>query len=856
MPNPEDSDDIDLFTNVLPEDIKVSLSHHPQHFPTPSDNNVAQSSSDEPDKPSGTKNIVEDIGRFRDHPMDFLKTLLRHAKGSSWRSYDNYIGQELYTPGLTEFLKQTTLANPGLREKIVQLAELQLVQEDPDFVSDEDGQRRRSELQAWLESQAESMVDEMTCSFDYKSVLRFMYYTVAQIFARTYHQGVHVNHDEIENLRAKAQELEKKRQSMIFLPCHKSHIDYMSIQFICFRVGISLPAVVAGDNLNFAVIGPMLRQVGAMWIRRSFGDDKLYTSTMQAFIETLLANGFNFECFIEGTRSRTGKLLPPKFGILKFILEAFISGRVEDSWIVPVSTQYDKVAEAETYAIELLGKEKKKENFLDFINARKIMSLQMGRVDVRFHKGWSFREYVVGQINKELVRSAVTSEQHFNLKTIDASLVTTEMKTRILRALGYRVLADINQISVVMPTSLIGTMLLTLRGRGIGKQDLVRRVSWFIGQIEKRGGRVGNFNHPTIEHLVDNGLKVLGPDLVGEVTKNLLETTYYAKDPFKLSYYRNQVIHLFVSEAIICAATYFKFQTPREGGMSTAGGITYDELLDRVQFLSRLLSGEFVFGPEGIQTNLAQTLKELEKEDVLQIKNASTDTGEKLIQISSGEIMRGKESFEFFCFLVWPFLDGFWLTLLSLFSLTPNTSVSPDQPLVWVDEKEFLGHAQSLGKTLYHQGIIVYYEAVNKEMLKNALQHFTAEGIVVKRWVKDQPVMISIHPNWLPKRYSATESESSSTTSVEPLDIVAAGKLYDLCDRVAQHRRLVRVRRDTPTLSTRVLRLVGNGMNAQFKSTWIATLEEAMRNDPDDDMGGGQSVSVSRPFRSELVAKI
>ena len=106
------------------------------------------------------------------------------------------------------------------------------------------------------------------------------------------------------------------------------------------------------------------------------------------------------------------------------------------------------------------------------------------------------------------------------------------MKIRILRSIGYRVLADINKISVVMPTALIGTMLLTLRGRGIGKQELVRRVDWFIQQIKKRGGRVGDFYHPTIGHLVEDGLEVLGTDLVGTVSKNLLETTYFAKGRF------------------------------------------------------------------------------------------------------------------------------------------------------------------------------------------------------------------------------------------------------------------------------------------------------------------------------------
>lgn len=90
-----------------------------------------------------------------------------------------------------------------------------------------------------------------------------------------------------------------------------------------------------------------------MWIRRSFGDDPLYHTVVQSYIDTLLQNGFNFECFIEGGRSRTGKLLPPKFGILRFILDSVISGRVEDAIICPVSTQYDKVIETE-YATSCL----------------------------------------------------------------------------------------------------------------------------------------------------------------------------------------------------------------------------------------------------------------------------------------------------------------------------------------------------------------------------------------------------------------------------------------------------------------------------------------------------------------------
>lgn len=119
------------------------------------------------------------------------------------------------------------------------------------------------------------------------------------------------------------------------------------MQIICFRLGIALPTVVAGDNLNLPVVGSFLQHAGAMWIRRSFGNDALYTTLVQSYIDTLLQNGFNMECFIEGGRSRTGKLLSPKFGILSFILDSVLSGRVDDAIICPVSTQYDKVIETE-----------------------------------------------------------------------------------------------------------------------------------------------------------------------------------------------------------------------------------------------------------------------------------------------------------------------------------------------------------------------------------------------------------------------------------------------------------------------------------------------------------------------------
>jgi glycerol-3-phosphate O-acyltransferase len=113
-----------------------------------------------------------------------------------------------------------------------------------------------------------------------------------------YFLGIHVSSEEVLRLRSVAEQAAKKKQSIIFLPCHRSHVDYVSLQLICYRVGLALPTVVAGDNLNFPLVGQFLQNAGAMYIRRSFGDDTLYTTLVQSYIDTLLKNGYNFECFI------------------------------------------------------------------------------------------------------------------------------------------------------------------------------------------------------------------------------------------------------------------------------------------------------------------------------------------------------------------------------------------------------------------------------------------------------------------------------------------------------------------------------------------------------------------------------
>ncbi|KAJ9134121.1 Dihydroxyacetone phosphate acyltransferase [Pleurostoma richardsiae] len=738
--------------------------------------------------------LMHHMKRFRSEPLAFLREISLYVSGEGWRAYEKPIGQPIFYTGFTENMKNTVLSAPLLQARIASLADARLAVEERkgllgtpsdsgtgEFATHR--ARRRAELEQGLQDLAEKLTDRMICKFESRPFIRGAYYLTTQLLTRAYHQGIHVSSEEILRLRKVAEQAQRDKQSIIFLPCHRSHVDYVSLQLICYRLGIGLPVVVAGDNLNFPLVGSFLQHAGAMWIRRSFGDDALYTTLVQTYIDTLLQGGYNLECFIEGGRSRTGKLLSPKFGILGFIMDSLLSGRVQDAIICPVSTQYDKVIETEGYVTELLGVPKKKENLADFLSGgSSVLSLRLGRVDVRFHEPWSLRGFVTEQLTK---LSHTPSDPNSDLRRG----MSPAVRHKLLRTMGYKVLADINDVSVVMPTALIGTVLLTLRGRGVGKEELIRRVEWLTQRIRAKGGRVAHFGNAPLSEVIDRGLDVLGKDLVG-VIDGLPEPTYYAVDRFQLSFYRNMTIHLFISEALVSAAMYTRV---KRGGGPSYQDIPLQDLKDQVLFLSTLFRGEFIFPSEGLAINLEKTLKWLEADKVITLKRDG-EGNITLVGLSDEERAAGRENYDFYCFLIWPFIEAAWLAAVSLMGLTPPGGQDGD---IWIEVSKAQNSAQLLGKTLYHQGDLSYFEAVNKETLKNSYQRFEEEGIilVVKSRDAKVPPRLRLAPEWTPSRDAATGA------------LVPSGRLWDFIEKIAGSRREGKNRRDGATVSTRVVRL-------------------------------------------------
>lgn len=497
----------------------------------------------------------------REGPIVISKIFMNNIESAEFDPFSDYVGTKLFDPEYKRAVLKRFKESLKIAALIEELA----------------GPREAKSYgynKSKLEAKKNEIVGEMIADMSSPRVFKMFAYTIKTLLQRLYHLGVHVNDMEVAQFRNTAKECALRKISLIIVPCHKSHIDYLTVSYVLFRLGVALPHIAAGDNLNMPFVGWVLRHNGAFFIRREWGGDRLYQKIMQEYIDFLLEMGYNLEVFTEGTRSRTGKLLQPKLGFLKLILESVTSNPGRDAMFVPVNIGYDKVIETPSYVNELMGTPKQKESIFQMVSNISVLQLKWGRIDVRFGTPFSLAAFIHALRQSE---------------KIPATMSVQNQNSRLLLSLGYLILNQINSITSIMPTALTGTVLLTLRGRGVGRSELIRKVKWLKNEIEQRGGKVAEGRSST-DVLVDRAIGVLG-DLIGK-RYDILESVYYPLKRFELSYYRNQVIHLFISECIVCLAMY---STIKVGGPIREQRIPIkSKLLKEVKFLSHLLRFEFV----------------------------------------------------------------------------------------------------------------------------------------------------------------------------------------------------------------------------------------------------------------------
>ncbi|KAG0168208.1 hypothetical protein DFQ30_005079 [Apophysomyces sp. BC1015] len=720
------------------------------------------------------RNIVErEPRRLREDPVAFML--------NGWRGYKSYIGTRIIYPEFSSRMKEMVLNSKQAQHIIDVLADrqaerLQATQKKSKLSEAEQAKRLRKQrrvMRRELEVVAKAILDKCVASMDDIRIVRMFAFTVNNILVRLYHQGIHIKESEWVELKRVALHAQQHKQSLLILPSHKSHIDYLVVSYIMFRLGLQIPHIVAGDNLDLPIVGKVLRSCGAFFIRREWGDDMLYKTLMEEYIAVLLSEG--------------RKLLTPKLGILKVILDAFVNGRFSDCYVVPISLGYDKIIETSSYANELLGNPKEKESLWGIITNTRLLQLKWGRVDARVGKPYSLKGWLDDQLKtRGLVFAGWIDDVTYDSSTLrPMDLSDNAQKSVLLKSLGYRVLSDINAISVVMPSALVGTVILTLRGRGVGRSELIRRVDWLTKVITAKGGNVAETHGMPTSLIVDRTLKI-HKDLIGERKgKDILEPTFYGINPFELSYYRNQVIHLFVEEAIVCASLY---TVVKFGGGKQLQRMKYADLLEEISFLSSLLKLDMIYKPGGVENNTQRTVQWLADNNVIEI------TQDGWVGLSDVERACGRENYDFLCFLIWPFVESYWLACVSLFSLA-NPNVAVQKGSIWVEPKLFANRTQALGKTLYYQGDLSYLEAVNKETLNQAFTRYEEQNIIVKRrhqtpkpWSE-----VALSNDYLPERQNGI--------------LMPRGHLWELVERIGRFRREGKNRRDNATVSTRVLRL-------------------------------------------------
>lgn len=205
-------------------------------------------------------------------------------------------------------------------------------------------------------------------------------YNIVIRILRLLFNGFHYEKDEIENLRNTS-----RKGPLVLIPCHRSYMDFLLLSTILYQEDLLPPHVAAGSNLNIGPIGMLFRRGGAFFIKRSFRGNHLYSEVLRRYIAVLLNQHYNLEFFIEGARSRNGKLAPPKFGILKMIVDSYLTGDIQrDVQIVPVSISYDKVTEDKAHKRELEGGEKIPESMAAAMKSSSLLFKKHGKVMLRF----------------------------------------------------------------------------------------------------------------------------------------------------------------------------------------------------------------------------------------------------------------------------------------------------------------------------------------------------------------------------------------------------------------------------------------------------------------------------------------
>jgi glycerol-3-phosphate O-acyltransferase len=588
-----------------------------------------------------------------------------------------------------------------LREEVVRSPKLQKI------IHDMAGEGAAERLV--ITARAHAMLREMEASLEVNAV-NAIQPPFEQVISRMY-SGVEIDEQGLERLRAAS-----KDGTLILLPSHKSHVDYMILTWIFLTHHLQLPLIAAGDNLNFFPVGAIFRRAGAFYIRRAFTADRLYGAVMDAYVRRLIKDNWSLEFFLEGGRSRTGKLLSPKVGLLSLVVDAALAISGRKVYFCPISIGYERVVEEKAFVHEVSGGEKKKEDMGSLLASAGLVAGRYGRLNVQF-----------GEL---LTLDGVLRELDPEAGPASLAKMTPARRRAVVTRLAYRVMNEINAVTAVTPGALVASALLTHGRRGLSHPDLVRACTRLSRTLHAFGARfTPSLGHPgdpgairieaireACELFVRAGHVEVhrpGDAMASAKVRPGPDAIYVVPDEARMSLdlSKNIVVHFFVSRAMV--ATAILAPDAEDGEEPRAQRLATAPLKERVRALSRLFKYEFQFRADATFDQIFDETLDAMVADGELVRDGET------VALDGDE---GRAQVVLYAQIVKNFVEGYRIAARGLTALLKG-------PL---PIKDLTKRAISAGERMFLAGEIERREAVSRPVLENAYAAFVDQGYLTR----------------------------------------------------------------------------------------------------------------------------
>lgn len=347
------------------------------------------------------------------------------------------------------------------------------------------------------------------------------------VYSQAYESRVRYDADALRRIGELMQ-----RYPVVFLPSHKTYLDHLVLRWAMHEVGLPPNHVAGGNNLNLFPINAVYRRAGMFFLRRSFKDDAVYKFVLSQYLDYLVEKRFSLEWYIEGGRSRLGKLLPPRYGLLSYVVDSYCRNHAEDVLLIPVSIVYDQLQDVGSYVAEQKGAKKAQESLGFFLKYIEALRQPWGEVSMNFGEPVS-------------VRAALGPPEETPPHGSDA-------RNLAVQKVAFETCVRINAVTPITPTALVTFALLGVGDRWLTVPDIITRLDAVVDYVVRRG-------LPT-----SRPLDLDSPAGVGQTLDELIRhdvVTCFAEGPepvyqigpdqhLAAAYYRNSIIHFFLNESI------------------------------------------------------------------------------------------------------------------------------------------------------------------------------------------------------------------------------------------------------------------------------------------------------------------